>query len=136
MTDSIASSLHLAPHTWLTRNTKLFLAFLLSGLMHSAGDYGMYNGSKWFSLRFFILQPFAIMAEDAVIEWWGGPDKKKVVGDRDSNGKVKEQNQSGERWKTYLGWSWVAFCFCVTMPEFGYGFWPTLPGGEVVLKQT
>jgi len=89
---------------------KLYMAFLVSGLMHAAGDYGMYHGKRWFSLTYFSLQAVAITFEDAVIgiaDWFAFRTRFPTL-------------------STYLGYLWVVVWFSVTLPTFGEAFLPAI----------
>ena len=46
---------------------KLIIAFLVSGLIHDAAEYGLYQKWAGYSTKFFLLQAVAIICEDAVI---------------------------------------------------------------------
>lgn len=53
--------------TTLSRYTRLFLAFLISGLIHHSSDIAMgIPGDEAGSLVFFLLQPLGIMLEDGM----------------------------------------------------------------------
>ena len=56
------------PRGPITTYFKLFISFFISGLVHAAGDYILYqNFSQGKSIQFFILQAACITFEDAVI---------------------------------------------------------------------
>jgi len=57
----------LKPGTDLSSSIQLYVAFFLSGLIHTSADYMMVGYFPWFSLRFFLLQAVAISFEDLVI---------------------------------------------------------------------
>ena len=62
-----ASALRL-PRGPITTYFKLFISFFISGLVHAAGDYIIYqNFSQGKSIQFFTLQAVCITFEDAVI---------------------------------------------------------------------
>jgi hypothetical protein len=85
---------------------KLYIAFLLSALMHAAGDYGMYHGERWFSHTYFPLQAIGITLEDAVIgvaDWFAFRTRFPTL-------------------SIYLGYFWVAVWFSLTLPTFGEPF--------------
>ncbi|KAJ3982014.1 membrane bound O-acyl transferase family-domain-containing protein [Lentinula detonsa] len=62
-------SLRLSPGTKLSAYTKLFVAFLISGIIHQFGDYSLQHRNFWAggSLAFFLSQAVVIMIEDGVI---------------------------------------------------------------------
>ena len=66
--DVIADSIFNIPRaTILSRYTRLFLAFLISGLIHHSSDLAMgIPRAEAGSLVLFLLQPLGIMLEDAV----------------------------------------------------------------------
>ena len=47
---------------------KLFIAFLVSGLIHEAGDYVLHQKWAGYSVKFFLLQAAAIICEGTIIE--------------------------------------------------------------------
>ena len=66
--DVIADSVLKIPRaTILSRYTRLFLAFLISGLIHHSSDLAMgIPRAEAGSLVFFLVQPMGIMLEDAM----------------------------------------------------------------------
>lgn len=72
--------LHLKSGTNLSSYTQLFLGFLISGTIHSAGDYLNVGYLPTFALKFFLLQAVVIVLEDfflwctkyvrAHLPWW------------------------------------------------------------------
>lgn len=66
--DVIADSVLKIPRaTLLSRYTRLFLAFLISGLIHHSSDLAMgIPRAEAGSLVLFLLQPLGIMLEDAI----------------------------------------------------------------------
>ncbi|KAF8954003.1 membrane bound O-acyl transferase family-domain-containing protein [Flammula alnicola] len=64
--DFFAKVLHLPKGTFTTY-FKLFGSFFISGLIHYAGDYMLFQDWSGTSLRFFLLQAVAITFEDAII---------------------------------------------------------------------
>ena len=64
--DFIAKQLGLQKGTFRTC-LKLFIAFLVSGLIHDAGEYALYQRWAGHSMSFFLLQAVAIICEGAVI---------------------------------------------------------------------
>ena len=64
--DFIAKQLRL-PKNKFTTCFKLFISFLISGLIHYAGEYILYQKWAGHSTEFFLLQAVAITCEDIVI---------------------------------------------------------------------
>lgn len=86
----------------LSAYTKLYLAFTISAAIHMGGDYMLFQGASWFSLRFFMIQAVGITLEDAVIAL----DKHVGV---------------SARWPTFarrLGYLWVFSFFVSCAPEW------------------
>ena len=53
--------------SWQSAYLKLYAAFLMTGLMHAAGDIAHPLGVPGMSLRPFIAQPFIITLEDRLL---------------------------------------------------------------------
>jgi hypothetical protein len=64
--DFITKQLRL-PKNIFTSRFKLFFAFFLSGLIHHAGEYVIYQRWTGYSIGFFLLQAVAITCEDVII---------------------------------------------------------------------
>lgn len=60
-------TLGFAPGTNLSSYTQLYIAFLISGLIHAGGDFMVVRYLPIFPLKFFLLQAVAITIEDFVI---------------------------------------------------------------------
>ncbi|KAJ4472956.1 membrane bound O-acyl transferase family-domain-containing protein [Lentinula aciculospora] len=90
--------LRLTPGTNLSAYTKLFIAFLISGIIHQMGDYSLQHRDFWAggSLAFFLSQAVAIMVEDGVI----------ALGKRAGLKDGKHIRLLGYCWTA----SWFAFC--------------------------
>ncbi|OAX38573.1 hypothetical protein K503DRAFT_691336, partial [Rhizopogon vinicolor AM-OR11-026] len=85
--------------------TQLYVAFFLSGLMHTGGDIVLSSHTStvsrsFFSMPFFLLQAFAITLEDMFI-WIAG-----------------RLNVKSNLWTRVLGYVWVAAWFGWCVPEF------------------
>lgn len=82
--------------------TQLYVAFFLSGLIHTAGDVVLSHTSTasrpFFSMQFFLLQAFVITIEDTLI-WI-----------------AQRQGVKGSVWTRVLGYVWVVtwFGWCVS----------------------
>jgi len=61
-------SLGCSPNSMTALLVQLFVGFMVSGLMHSAGDAMVGIQHLWASLPFFLAQPVAITLETAVID--------------------------------------------------------------------
>ncbi|OAX35914.1 hypothetical protein K503DRAFT_773019 [Rhizopogon vinicolor AM-OR11-026] len=85
--------------------TQLYIAFFLSGLMHTGGDIVLFSqtsAASWsfFSMPIFISQAFAITLEDMFI------------------GIAGRLNVKGNLWTRALGYVWVAAWFGWCVPKF------------------
>ena len=65
--DFITKQLHLRKSTFTTC-VKLFIAFFVSGLIHHAAEYVIYQKWAGHSMEFFLLQAVAITCEDVIIK--------------------------------------------------------------------
>ncbi|KAA1475624.1 hypothetical protein DENSPDRAFT_755828, partial [Dentipellis sp. KUC8613] len=92
----LARALGFAPGTWQSSYTQLYTAFVLSGLIHSAGDVLVAPAYAFTSLPFFLVQALGITAEDAVL----------ALGRRVGVGVGIEATW----WARALGYIWV-FCW-------------------------
>ena len=93
---------------------QLQVAFLLSGIFHSAGDFMFEKRIVYRSFRFFLLQPVAIIFEDLVV----GITKRLLlrVGVKLEPGKDKRS--WAEAAVRVIGYFWVAVWFCSTFPAW------------------
>lgn len=94
--------LHLRRGSNASAYTKLYIAFAISAVTHMGGDYSLFQGKKWMSWRFFMLQAVGITIEDAVIAL----DKRIGV---------------SARWPNFarrLGYVWVISFFVSCTPEW------------------
>ncbi|KAF9002742.1 membrane bound O-acyl transferase family-domain-containing protein [Cyathus striatus] len=92
--------LGLPPNNSITTYVELYTAFILSGIIHAAGDYRLFGSlDESGSMRFFFLQAVIITVEDGVC-WIG-----KCLGVRKT-----------AWWLKYLGYAWVTFWFTWTLP--------------------
>jgi Membrane bound O-acyl transferase family len=87
------------PGTAASSYTQLFVAFLLSGLIHTGGDYMVFRHFTSFSLQFFLLQAIAISFEDFVI--WSTKSMSAYWDPRISR---------------TVGYVWVLGWFCFAIP--------------------
>ncbi|KAF9002703.1 membrane bound O-acyl transferase family-domain-containing protein [Cyathus striatus] len=79
---------------------ELYIAFILSGIIHAVGDYRSFGSlHQGGSMRFFFLQAVIITVEDGVC-WIA-----KYLGVRRT-----------AWWLQYLGYAWVTFWFTWTLP--------------------
>lgn len=107
-------NLGLEPHTRLSRYTKLFLAFSLSGLAHTAQDLSfgvpLYHFS---SMRFFTMQAVGILAED-MVKWFfdyvgGSPGRESGEG-----------AHKARRRRKAVGYAWVLVWLVWSTPVWSY----------------
>jgi hypothetical protein len=101
---SAARTLDFAPSSRASSITQLILAFLISGLIHAAGDF-MVNPSHFgVSLPFFLYQIIGIVLEDITLQIW---------------------SQTGIKVSPYLsralGYVWVCCWLTLTGPSFVNG---------------
>jgi hypothetical protein len=91
----------------LSRYTRLFVAFLISGLIHHASDLAMgIPRAEAGSLVFFLLQPLGIMIEDGVQQLTGSLPSSSLFG------RV--------RVRRILGYVWVMAFLVWTTPTWFY----------------
>jgi uncharacterized membrane protein len=93
---------------------QLYVAFLLSGTIHFAGDFISRKRLVYHSFKFFLLQAVVITFEDFVI--YAG--KRLLL-----RGGIKlNPGRSNESWTEYgvrvLGYCWVVLWFCLTLPAW------------------
>jgi hypothetical protein len=92
--------------------TQLYIAFFLSGVIHSSGDFMLENRMVYQSFKFFLLQAVVITFEDLVIRaakrmlLWGGIELKP--------GRVDEC--WAEVVVRFAGYLWVILWFCLSLP--------------------
>ena len=92
--------------------TQLYLAFLLSGLLHFAGDFMFERRMVYRSFKFCLLQAAVITFEDLIIH----------VATRLLRRRGVELNlgRTNENWTEtvvrVIGYCWVTLWFCLTLP--------------------
>jgi Membrane bound O-acyl transferase family len=87
------------PGTMASSYTQLFVAFLVSGLMHTGGDYMVFHRFTSFSSQFFLLQAIAISFEDFVLwstKHWCARWDRRIT--------------------RIIGYIWVLGWFCFAIP--------------------
>lgn len=82
--------LHLDRGSKISSSVQLWVAFILSAVIHSAGDYVVVGGTLWYSWQFYLLQPIGIAFEDTVISIAGSYGYKRT------------------RWTLLVGYIWVS----------------------------
>ena len=92
--------------------TQLYVAFFLSGLLHSSGDFMIEKRMVSRSIKFFLLQAVAITFEDLIIHL---AERSLRRGEIELKlGKV------GESWAgavvRVIGYCWVTLWACLTLP--------------------
>ncbi|KAF9510776.1 hypothetical protein BS47DRAFT_1395664 [Hydnum rufescens UP504] len=92
--------------TKMSAYVQLWVAFVLSTIAHTWGDYALTAGALWFSWRFFLLQPIGIIFEDAVI--------------RIANSYGWRNNT---RWTRLVGYIWVSVWVTATCPIYFGGIY-------------
>ena len=93
--------MHLNRGTKISSLVQLWIAFIISAIVHCASDYAVTGGALWFSWRFFLLQPIGIAFEDAVISI--------------ANNYGFKHNT---HWARLVGYIWVAVWVTATSPIY------------------
>ena len=104
--------------------TQLYVAFFLSGLVHSAGDFMFQRRILFYTLKFFLLHAVGITLEGLVIYIAKRLLRQKAI--------ELEPGRSDESWGGTVvrvtGYCWVTIWFCITLPVWqdelnavGYG---------------
>jgi hypothetical protein len=109
------SFLRLNKGTVISKYTRVFLAFLISGLLHVTIDMGF--GIPFLhspAPRFFFMQALGIMFEEAVERVWRSyaPYSPFEIG---PNGYERRR-----RWARLVGYGWVWAFFVWTVPSFSW----------------
>lgn len=109
------SLLRLNKGTTISKYTRVFLAFLISGLLHVTVD--MEFGIPFLhspAPRFFFMQALGIMFEEAVERVWRSysPYSPFEIG---PNGFKRRR-----RWARWVGYGWVWAFFVWTVPSFSW----------------
>ena len=104
--DVIADSIIKIPRaTILSRYTRLFLVFLISGLIHHSSDLAMgIPRAEASSMVLFLLQPLGIMLEDAI---------QTFTGDVPSSGSLGRVRRA-------VGYVWVVLFLAWSTPKWFY----------------
>jgi hypothetical protein len=111
---------------------RLFLTFLLSGLVHLATDLSTgVPVAESGAVRFFCMQALGIAIEDGVGRFWAVLSLKGEDATRKKEERGRE-NRVG--WQKALGYAWVVAWFAWTTPSFT---WPTgrhsRPGLDIIV---
>ena len=94
--------------------TQLYIAFFLSGLFHSSGDFMLEKRVVYRSFKFFLLQAVAITFEDLIVcavehlLRRGGIELKFGRVDESWTGTIVR----------VVGYCWVILWFCATLPAW------------------
>jgi len=92
--------------------TQLYIAFFLSGIIHSSADFMLEKRMVYRSFKFFLLQAVAITFEDFVIYI-----AKRLLCRRGVELKPGTVNESWvETAVRVIGYCWVTLWFCSTLP--------------------
>ena len=86
--------------------TQLYIAFFLSGIIHSSADFMLEKRMVYRSFTFFLLQAVAITFEDFVIY-----TAKRLL--RRGGAELKPGVEIAVR---VIGYCWVTLWFCSTLP--------------------
>ena len=92
--------------------TQLYIAFFLSGIIHSVGDFMLEKRVVYRSFKFFFLQAVAITFEDFAIFI-----AKRLL----HRGEIElKPGKADESWAEVavrvIGYCWVTLWFCLTLP--------------------
>jgi Membrane bound O-acyl transferase family len=109
--------LHLTPHTFLSRYTKIFLTFLLSGTVHMIAEFCEgFPLSASGALKCYCVQVIGIMLEDSVQEIW-----RRMGGKGGKGSENGGKEEGGEWWKKIVGFMWVTtFLLVWSAPAWFY----------------
>ena len=92
--------------------TQLYVAFFLSGIIHSSGDFMLEKRMVYRSFKFFLLQAVAITFEDFFIYI-----SKRLLR---RGGVELKPGRIDESWAEVVvravGYCWVTLWFCLTLP--------------------
>ena len=92
--------------------TQLYLAFLLSGLLHFAGDFMFERRMVYRSFKVCLLQAVVITFEDLIIHV-----ATRLLGRRGIELRPGRTNKHwAETVTRVIGYCWVTLWFCLTMP--------------------
>lgn len=101
--------LHLSKGSLVARYSKIYIAFIVSGLLHLGTDFGVgvrFRNSG--ALQYFCTCATGIMFEDAVEAIW-----RRLVGPYGSK-------QPTPRWQRYVGYVWTILFLCWCTPRWIY----------------
>ena len=111
--------LRLPPNGVITRYTKLFLAFAISGCMHVGHDVGGAVEARGGAMHFFCIQFVGIVIEDAVQALFRRGRVRKDKGSR--RGQVEQgSKKEAAGWERWVGRVWVAVFLVWSTPVFQY----------------
>ena len=109
----VANRLLKFPHgTNRSSYTQLYVAFFLSGVIHTAGDFMFEKRMVYYSFKFFLLQAVAITFEGLVICIAKGLLRQRGI-------EFKPERSDGSFGGAVLrvvGYCWVTLWFCLTLP--------------------
>ena len=92
--------------------TQLYVAFLLSGLLHFTGDFIIEKRIVYYSFKFFLLQAIAITLEDFILYI----AKRLLRRERIELKPGKTDESWAEVVARVIGYCWVTLWFCLTLP--------------------
>ena len=92
--------------------TQLYVAFLLSGFLHFAGDFIIEKRIVYHSFKFFLLQAIAITLEDFILYI----AKRLLRRERIELKPGKTDESWAEVVARVIGYCWVTLWFCLTLP--------------------
>jgi len=98
--------------TNLSSYTQLYTAFLISALLHFAGDFMLEKRLAYHSFKFFLLQAVVITFEDFAV--YIAKRLLRLGGIQLKPGRVDEN--WAEVVVRVMGYCWVTLWFCLTLP--------------------
>ena len=106
--------------SWITRYSRLFVAFLVSGIVHALTDVG--EGYRWAtsgSIRFFLTHWFGILIEDTVQDAYCYflPPSNATKTSAEQGGR---QSGTSKRWARWVGRMWLAAFLVWSTPAWIY----------------
>ncbi|KAJ4492348.1 membrane bound O-acyl transferase family-domain-containing protein [Lentinula lateritia] len=113
----LAEMIGVAPKSLIAASIQIYVAFFVSALMHSLGDYMVGRDYVGISFRFFCLQPFAITFEELVkITALRLGLKNKLSKPSTLPARGSTSANASATVKRVVGYMWVVWWFTTTAP--------------------
>ena len=111
--------LRLPKGRWITRYTRLLLAFLVSGMMHALTDVGQgYSWKSSGSIHFFLTQWLGIVVEDTVQGAYCSVSPSRTF--KDSEGREPLNRGIQKCWIRVIGYVWLLLFLAWSTPVWIY----------------